>query len=96
LSFDVDPPSDLLRVPFTTNSSQTARLTPIFAGSMVALYIAIESPVSGTSMNPARTFASSVVAGDWTGWWIYFTAPPLAMLAAAELGSRVLKLPIVS
>jgi aquaporin Z len=36
------------------------------------------------SMNPARTFASAVASGQWAGLWVYFTAPPLGMLAAAE------------
>jgi hypothetical protein len=49
----------------------------------VGLYIAFESPLSGMSMNPARTFGSALTAGRWDGIWIYFTAPPLAALAAA-------------
>ncbi len=73
---------------FTSNSVKFSRLTPFFAGLLVAAYIAVESPVSGMSMNPARTFSSAVVAGNWTAWWIYFAAPPLAMLAAAEVFVR--------
>jgi aquaporin Z len=73
---------------FTSNSARLARLTPVIAGCLVALYISVESPVSGMSMNPARTFASAVVAGKWTSWWVYFTAPPIAMLAASELFVR--------
>lgn len=72
-----------------SNSTRLSRYTPYFAGSLVALYISVESPVSGMSMNPARTFASAVVAGQWMAWWIYFLAPPIAMLAAAELFVRV-------
>jgi aquaporin Z len=37
------------------------------------------------SMNPARTFASALSAGEWSALWIYFAAPPLGMLAAAEV-----------
>jgi len=33
----------------------------------------------------ARTFASALAAGQWRALWIYFSAPPLGMLAAAEL-----------
>src|SRR5438552_870981 len=62
---------------WTSNSEKLSRLTPYFAGIFVAFYIAIESPVSGMSMNPARTFASAVFAGNWSGWWIYFLAPPI-------------------
>lgn len=64
------------------------QLTGLCAGALVALYIAVEAPVSGMSMNPARTLASAVFAGDFTGLWIYFVAPPAGMLAAAELYLR--------
>ena len=40
------------------------------------------------SMNPARTFASALPAQIWTALWLYFTAPPLGMLLAAELYVR--------
>ena len=73
---------------FTSDSPRLARLTPYLAGCLVAVYISLESTVSGMSMNPARTFASAAVAGKWTSWWIYFVAPPAAMLAAAELFVR--------
>ena len=69
---------------FTTNSARLAPFTPLFGGALVALYISIESPISGMSMNPARSFASAVVANHWLNLWIYFVAPPIAMLAAAE------------
>lgn len=72
----------------TSNSARLARLTPYLAGAMVAIYISTESTISGTSLNPARTFASAVFAGKWTGLWIYFIAPPIAMLAAAEFFVR--------
>lgn len=61
------------------------RHTGLFAGALVALWIVLEAPISGMSMNPARTFGSAVMARDWSAWWIYFIAPPLGMLAAAEL-----------
>jgi aquaporin Z len=70
------------------NTARTARLTPFFAGILVALFISLEAPFSGMSMNPARTFGSALVANVWTDWWIYFVAPPLAMLAAAEVYVR--------
>jgi aquaporin Z len=48
----------------------------------------VESPLSGMSMNPARTFGSAFVGHLWTGLWIYFTAPLLAMQLAAWLYLR--------
>lgn len=71
-----------------SNTKQLARFTGVFAGIMVATYIGVEAPYSGMSMNPARTFASAFPAQLWTAWWIYFTAPPLGMLLAAELYLR--------
>ena len=73
---------------FTSNNLRVARFTPVFAGFLVALFITFESTISGMSMNPARTFASAIVAGNWTSWWIYFVAPPIAMLSAAEFFVR--------
>lgn len=72
-----------------SNTKRLARWTGLFAGALVATYITIESPISGMSMNPARTFGSAVGAHSWTSIWIYFTAPPVGMLLAAELYQRV-------
>jgi aquaporin Z len=62
-----------------------ARYTGACAAALVAVYIAVESPLSGMSMNPARTVGSAAFAHVWTGWWIYFVAPLLGMLSSAEL-----------
>jgi len=77
--------SMVLRV---SNTKHLARFTGVFAGLMVATYIGLEAPYSGMSMNPARTFASALLAQVWTAVWIYFTAPLLGMLLAAELYVR--------
>ena len=78
----------MIAVLYAGNHSRFVTVTPFVAGMLVAIYIAIEAPISGMSMNPARTFGSAIVGNMWTGWWIYFTAPPLAMLAAAEVYIR--------
>jgi aquaporin Z len=71
-----------------SNSQRLPQWTGLFAGLLVASYIALEAPLSGMSMNPARTFGSALAAQLWTGVWIYFIAPPLGMLLAAELFQR--------
>lgn len=68
-----------------SNSPRLARLTPFAAAFLVAAYISVEAPFSGMSMNPARTLGSAVPAGEFTSLWIYFIAPPAAMLLAARL-----------
>jgi len=65
------------------------KLTGVACGVLVATYITIEAPFSGMSMNPARTFASAAPAAVWHDLWLYFVAPPLGMLAAAEVFTRV-------
>jgi aquaporin Z len=71
-----------------SNTPRLGRFTGLFAGAMIATYISLEAPYSGMSMNPARTFASALPAQLWTALWVYFTAPPLGMLLAAELYVR--------
>jgi len=68
-----------------SNSRRLTRFTPWVAGFLIASYISIESPLSGMSMNPARTMASALPAGVWTAIWVYFLAPPLAMLSAGQV-----------
>jgi len=69
----------------TSNLDAAAPYTGMFAGLLLAVFIAVEAPFSGMSLNPARTLGSALVAREARGLWIYFTAPPLAMLAAAGL-----------
>jgi aquaporin Z len=66
-----------------------AAFTGLFAGALVALYITFEAPLSGMSLNPARSFGSAVAAGRWTALWIYFTAPVAGMLTAVEVRYRI-------
>jgi aquaporin Z len=77
--------SVVLRV---SNHSALAPFTGLAAGALVALYITVEAPLSGMSLNPARTLASAVPAGAWDAVWIYLVAPPLGMLGAAEVYVR--------
>jgi aquaporin Z len=72
-----------------SNNMKLARFTGLLAGALVATYISVEAPLSGMSLNPARTFGSAFSAQAWMGLWIYFTAPPLGMLLASELYIRL-------
>ncbi|MGF1458764.1 MAG: MIP/aquaporin family protein [Leptolyngbyaceae cyanobacterium] len=68
-----------------SNHPKLHPLTGVCAGILVALFITLAAPISGMSINPARTFASALAANVWTAFWIYYLMPPLAMLAAAEV-----------
>jgi aquaporin Z len=74
----------MLVVLIVSNQTKLNAWTGVFAGVLVATYIAIEAPLSGMSMNPARSFASALPAHLWTDFWVYLTAPLLGMLLAAE------------
>src|SRR5215469_2693424 len=78
--------SVILRV---SNSQSLAQYTGVFAALLLAMFIIFEAPLSGMSMNPARTLGSALSAHVWTALWIYFTAPPLGMLLAAEIYVRM-------
>jgi aquaporin Z len=78
--------SVVLRV---SNTAKLARYTGLFASALVMTYISVEAPFSGMSMNPARTFGSAISANTWTALWVYFTAPPVGMLLAAEMHLRL-------
>jgi aquaporin Z len=72
-----------------SNSSRFARYTGLCCGLLVATYITFEAPISGMSMNPARSLGSAAGAAHWSSLWIYFFAPPLGMLLAAEGYTRL-------
>jgi MIP family channel proteins len=44
-------------------------------GGAITLDLLVGGPVSGGSMNPARSFGPALVAGDWAGLWIYIVGP---------------------
>ncbi len=80
----------MIAVLFLTNRPRLAPYTAYFVGILIAFYITFETPLSGMSTNPARTFGSAFHADYWSALWIYFLAPSLGMLFAAEafLGTR--------
>ena len=65
-----------------SSTTRTAPYTGLAAGLLVSIFITVEAPFSGMSMNPARTLASNVPASLVSTLWIYFTAPVAGMLAA--------------
>ncbi|MDA8563346.1 aquaporin [Mariniblastus sp.] len=68
-----------------TNHKEIMHKSGLYVGLLFAIYITLEQPFSGTSMNPARSLGSAVMSGHWSGVWIYFTAPLLGMLLAGEI-----------
>jgi aquaporin Z len=74
----------LLSVVLRISASRFEAATGLVVGALVATYITVEAPVSGMSMNPARSLASALAAHDYDGLWIYLIAPPVGMLLAVQ------------
>jgi aquaporin Z len=77
----------------TASSAQNVgTLGALGVGGYIALAGLWAAPVSGASMNPVRSFAPALVAGDWTAFWAYVAGPlvgaVIAVGAAAILRGR--------
>jgi aquaporin Z len=70
-------------------SPRLAPYTGLFVGATLFLYITFEAPLSGMSMNPARTLASALPSRSFQALWIYFVAPLAGMLLASEVHVRL-------
>jgi len=58
-----------------SGAQQIGPLAAIGVGSYIALAGLFGAPVSGASMNPARSLGPALVKGDWTSWWAYLVGP---------------------
>ena len=58
-----------------SGAQQIGPLAALGVGSYIALAGLWGSPVSGASMNPARSLGPALVLGDWTSWWVYLAGP---------------------
>jgi aquaporin Z len=75
----------MLMVLVTSNRVRLMSYTGLLSGMLIALYVTFESPLSGMSMNPARTLASALPAQNFYAFYLYLLVPPIAMLTAVEL-----------
>jgi aquaporin Z len=70
---------------FTTASKEAAALAGIVIGAVIALEAMFAGPISGASMNPARSLAPAIVSLRVEPLWIYLTAPIFGAIAAVPL-----------
>ncbi len=66
----------------STGSKEKGITAGIAVGSVIALEAMFAGPVSGASMNPARSLAPALASGHFEHLWIYLTAPPLGAIMA--------------
>jgi aquaporin Z len=59
----------------SSGAQQVGQFAALGVGSYIALAGLWGSPVSGASMNPARSLGPALVAGDWSAWWAYLAGP---------------------
>lgn len=67
------------------SSARLMRWTPLMTWFLVATMVWLEAPISGTSLNPARSFGPALLAWIWQGQWLYWIAPPLGALLAVGI-----------
>jgi aquaporin Z len=76
-----------------TGSRSIGHNAAIAVGSTVALLGLFASPVSGASMNPARSLGPDIVSTDYTGWWVYVAGPVIGAVIAVVIIDVVRGLP---
>ncbi len=67
------------------NKPRMAPRTGMAAGLLVAILVMIEAPMTGTSLNPARSLAPALLTGRLDDVWIYLVAPPIGAVLAARV-----------
>ncbi len=77
---------------YSNIKKQLNKYTASFVAILLLIFITFESPYTGTSLNPARTFASAIVSGEWNSFWLYCIAPILGMLCGDFFITKVLRL----
>ena len=70
-----------------------AALTPLAIGATVALSAMWGGPISGASMNPARSFGPALLSGVWSHQWIYWLGPVIGAIVGA-LAYQLIRLPL--
>ncbi|MDR3415607.1 MAG: aquaporin [Nevskia sp.] len=74
---------------YCVSNQRFARRTPYLAGALVAFLVFVEAPVSGTSLNPARSFAPALLTQLFQHQWLYLVGPMAGALIAVKLAGWV-------
>lgn len=77
-------------VSVATDERAQAGLAPVAVGAALAVGVLVAGPITGGAVNPVRALGPALVAGEFTGLWIYLVGPLLGGVAAAVLYDRFL------
>jgi MIP family channel proteins len=66
-----------------TDTRAVGQAAALAIGATVGLEALFAGPISGASMNPARSLGPALVGGTWSALWVYLTAPFLGAALAA-------------
>lgn len=75
----------------TAVSGKAGNQAPVAIGLTLAFCILMGGPLTGASLNPARTIGPAIVTGNYANLWVYLVGPVIGGLAATLLYDRVLK-----
>ncbi|KAF5192082.1 Aquaporin nip1-1, partial [Thalictrum thalictroides] len=67
----------------STDNRAIGELAGIAVGSTILLNVAFAGPISGASMNPARSLGPAFIYGRYTGLWVYIVGPIVGAIAGA-------------
>ena len=76
-----------------TGSRSIGHNAAIAVGSTIAMLGLFASPISGASMNPARSLGPDIVGASYTGWWVYVAGPAIGAAIAVMIIGTVRGLP---
>ncbi|MHB1328346.1 MAG: MIP/aquaporin family protein [Gemmatimonadales bacterium] len=75
----------MLTVMAASRLPSTALVAPLQLGTTVGVCALVGGPLTGASMNPARSFGPALASGAWEVHWLYWLAPMIAMVGVVHL-----------
>ena len=80
----------LVIIMVATGSKEVGTMAGISIGATVAVFAMLTGPITGGSMNPARSLGPALISGNLTHLWVYFVAPIIGAALAVPV-SNILK-----
>lgn len=75
----------LVKLRVTAGAKEAGLLAGRAIGAWVGLEALVARPLTGASMNPARSLAPALLSGVWTAWWVYVLGPVAGTLLAGAV-----------